>query len=79
MQKVGFNRLNNQPLFVNDTTAGTDGKSFNVVYADRINVLNLGGELGYTVQEKFSIITNLQFNQFTGLQGQQKSVGIITA
>lgn len=75
--KVGFNRLNNQPLFVNDTVAGTDGKSFNVVYADRINVLNLGGELGYTVQEKFSIITSLQFNQFTGLQGQKKVWGML--
>lgn len=75
--KVGFNRLNNQPLFVNDTVAGTDGKSFNVVYADRINVLNLGGELGYTVEEKFSIITNLQFNQFTGLQGQDKAWGLL--
>ena len=75
--KVGFNRLNNQPLFVNDTVAGTDGKSFNVVYADRINVLNLGGELGYTVEEKFSIITNLQFNQFTGLQGQKKAWGLL--
>lgn len=75
--KVGFNRLNNQPLFVNDTVAGTDGKSFNVVYADRINVLNLGGELGYTVQEKFSIITSLQFNQFTGLQGQKKAWGML--
>ena len=73
--KVGFNRLNNQPLFVNDTVAGTDGKSFNVVYADRINVLNLGGELGYTVEEKFSVTAALSFNQFTGLQGQQKAWG----
>lgn len=75
--KVGFNRLNNQPLFINDTVSGTDGKSFNVVYADRINVLNLGGELGYTVEEKFSVIANLQFNQFTGLQGQQKAWGML--
>ena len=75
--KVGFNRLNNQPLFVNDTVAGTDGKSFNVVYADRINVLNLGGELGYTVEEKFSVTAALSFNQFTGLQGQQKAWGLL--
>jgi hypothetical protein len=75
--KVGFNRLNNQPLFINDTTAGTDGKSFNIVYADRINVLNLGGELGYTVEEKFSVVAQLAFNQFTGLQGQQKAWGLL--
>jgi hypothetical protein len=75
--KVGFNKLNNQPLFINDTTTGGDGKSFAVVYADRINVLNLGGELGYNVEEKFSVITSLSFNQFTGLQGQEKAWGLL--
>ena len=75
--KVAFNKLNNQPLFINDTTAAGDGKSFAVVNARRVNVVNLGGELGYTVEEKFSVVTSLQFNQFTGLQGQQKAWGLI--
>ncbi len=75
--KVAFNKLNNQPLFINDTTAGGDGKSFQVVNAKRVNVVNLGGELGYTVEEKFSVVTSLQFNQFTGLRGQQKAWGLI--
>lgn len=75
--KVGFNKLSNQPLFINDTTAACDGKSFAVVYADKMNVLNLGGELGYTVAEKFSVISSLSFNQFTGLRGQQKAWGML--
>jgi len=75
--KVAFNKLNNQPLFINDTSANGDGKSFQVVNARRINVLNLGGELGYTVEEKFSVIAGLQFNQFTGLQGQEKAWGLL--
>ncbi|HUM64900.1 MAG TPA: hypothetical protein PLV32_03610, partial [Chitinophagaceae bacterium] len=75
--KVAFNKLNNQPLFINDTTAAGDGKSFQVVNARRVNVVNLGGELGYTIEEKFSVVTSLQFNQFTGLQGQQKAWGLI--
>lgn len=75
--KVGFNRLNNQPLFINDTTAAGDGKSFKVVYEDKMNVLNLGGELGYTIGEKFSLITGLQFNQFTGFTSQAKAWGMI--
>ena len=54
--KLGFNKLTNQPLFVNDTTANLGGKSFVVVYEPRINVLHLGGQLGYTVQEKFSAL-----------------------
>jgi hypothetical protein len=75
--KVAFNKLNNQPLFINDTSLTGDGKSFQVVNAKRINVLNLGGELGYNVEEKFSVVTSLSFNQFTGLQGQQKAWGLL--
>lgn len=75
--KVGFNKLSNQPFFINDTTAAGDGKSFAVVYADKMNVLNLGGELGYTVAEKFSVISSLSFNQFTGLRGQHKAWGML--
>jgi hypothetical protein len=75
--KVAFNKVNNQPLFINDTSATGDGKSFQVVYARRINVLNFGGELGYNIEEKFSLITSLSFNQFTGLKGQKKAWGLL--
>jgi hypothetical protein len=75
--KVGFNKLNNQPLFVNDTTAGLGGKSFVVVYEPRINALNLAGQLGFTVQEKFSFIAGWNFNQYTGLKEQKKAWGLI--
>jgi hypothetical protein len=72
--KVGFNKLNNQPLFINDTAG--DGKSFQTVYATRMNVLNFGGELGYNVEEKFSVIANLAFNQYTGIKGQEFAWGL---
>jgi hypothetical protein len=76
--KVAFNKLNNQPLFINDyLTAGNGAKTFNVVNESAVNVLNLGGELGYNVQEKFSIITGLQFNQFTDLTNNAKAWGMI--
>jgi hypothetical protein len=75
--KVAFNKLNNQPLFINDTSAAGDGKSFQVVNASRINVLNFGGELGYNIEEKFSLLTSLSFNQFTGIKGQDKAWGLI--
>ena len=74
--KVASNKLTNQPLFINDTSLGGDGKSFQVVYAN-LNVLNLGGEIGYNVEEKLSIITSLNFNQFTGLEGQKKAWGML--
>jgi len=75
--KVAFNKLNNQPLFINDTSATGDGKSFRYVNAKRVNVLNLSGEFGYTIEEKLSVITSLSFNQYTGLIGQKKAWGLL--
>ncbi|HUC82228.1 MAG TPA: hypothetical protein VMR70_15090 [Flavisolibacter sp.] len=60
--KIAFNKINNQPLFTNDTING--GKSFMVINEPELKVLNFGGELGYTVGERFSLISNLQFNQY---------------
>jgi hypothetical protein len=73
--KVAFNKLNNQPLFINDTAG--DGKSFRVVNEEQINVLNLGGELGYNVEEKFSVVTSLSFNQYSGLKNNRKAWGLL--
>ena len=75
--KVGFNRLNNQPLFINDTTTAGGGKSFRVVNERQINVVHFGGELGFTVQEKFSLITGLTFNQFSAFKDNAKAWGLI--
>ncbi len=75
--KVGFNKLNNQPLFVNDTTSGLGGKSFVVLYEPRINVLHFGGQLGYAVQEKFSLVAGWSFNSYTGLKENDKPWGMI--
>lgn len=61
--KLAFNTIKNQPLFTNDTVNG--GKSFMVINEPRMNVLNIGGELGYTVGETFSIISNFQVNQYS--------------
>lgn len=75
--KVGFDKLNNQPLFVNDTVPGDGGKSFVVVNEPQIKVLTFGGELGYTIQEKFSLITNVKFNQYTGLKVNEEAWGLL--
>lgn len=75
--KVGYNLLKNQPLFVNDTAKAGGGKSFHVVNEPQIKVLNFGGELGVTIQEKFSLITGLQFNQYSGLQNNANAWGLL--
>lgn len=75
--KAGFNKITNQPLFVNDTTSGLGAKSFLVVNEPRINVLHVGGQLAYTVQESFSLIAGWSFNQYTGLKEHKKAWGLI--
>jgi hypothetical protein len=75
--KVAFNKLTNQPLFVNDTSALGDGKSFRVVNESQIKVLNFGGELGYNIEEKFSLITSLSVNQYTGLKNNKRAWGLL--
>jgi hypothetical protein len=39
--------------------------------------LNLGGELGYNIEEKFSLVTSLSFNQYTGMIDNAKAWGLL--
>ncbi len=75
--KAGLNRLNNQPLFVNDNTAGLGGKSFVVLYEPKMNVFHLGGQLAFTMQEKFSLSTGWALNKYTGAKVHDKPWGLI--
>jgi hypothetical protein len=75
--KVGFNRLNNQPLIVNDTVAAYGGKSFRVLNEQQIHVVNFGAQIGYTVQEKFSLLAGLNFNQYSALKTNAKAWGLL--
>jgi len=75
--KVGFNKLNDQPLFVNDTTTGLGGKSFRVVNEREIKVVNFGGEFGYAIHEKLSLIAGLTYNQYSGLKDNAKAWGLV--
>src|SRR5204863_4885007 len=77
--KGAFNKLTNQPLFVNDTTSGRGGKSFIILNEPRINVLNIGGQLGYTIEEKFSLLTTWSINQYSGLKQNKRAWGMIPA
>lgn len=59
--KLAYNIINNQPLFINDTSSG---KSFVSVNEPDLKMYTIGGELGYTVGEKFSMISNLSLNTY---------------
>jgi len=71
--KAALNIFNNQPLFVNDTASG---KSFRTLNESELKVFSVGGELGYTIGEKFSLISNLSLNGFD-MKDQAKAWGLL--
>ena len=66
--------FNNQPLFVNNAS---DGKTFNVLFEPEMQAVRLHGELGYTVQEKFSFIAAATFSQYNSLSVNTKPWGLL--
>lgn len=65
---------NNVALFINDTL---DGKTFNVVAAPSMKAVRIHGEIGYTVQEKFSFLAGATFNRFSNVQSFDKAYGLL--
>jgi hypothetical protein len=74
--KASLQKLNNQPLFLNNTG---DGKTFKVLFETQMNAVRLHGELGYTEQEKFSFTAGATFTQYSSLQVNQKAWGLVPA
>ncbi|HYC39039.1 MAG TPA: hypothetical protein VEB63_01020 [Chitinophagaceae bacterium] len=75
--RVAVNRLKNQPLFVNDTAAAGGGKSFVVVNEPAMNVVQLGGEVGFNVEERFSLIAGWKINEYRGLKNNHRAWGLL--
>jgi hypothetical protein len=72
--RLSYKQVEKQALFVNDTIFGN---SFETVYEPEMKVLSLHGEAGYTLQEKFSFMAGVTFNQFSGLQVNEKAFGLL--
>ena len=72
--RVSFLKINNQPLFVNDTITG---RSFRVVYEPSLNDIRIHGELGYTAGEQFSLLAGASFNQYSSLSANEKAFGLL--
>ena len=72
--KVSYLQFSNQPLFVNDTITG---KSFQVVNESEMKDLRIHGEIGYTMQEKLSLLAGVTFNQYNNLKDNAKAWGLL--
>jgi hypothetical protein len=75
--RSGISLIKNMPLFINDSSFLGDGKSFEVVYEERMRRFQLRGEVGYQVAERFQVGASLVINQFTGLRSQAHAWGVL--
>lgn len=73
--KLAYNKLNNQPLFLNNLKNG--GKSFEILYEPEMDQFQIGGEMGLTFGEQFSLISNLAINQYRKLEVNDKPWGLL--
>ncbi len=72
--RLSFMQLFNQPLFVNTFS---DGRAFNILYDSKIESIQIHGEIGYRIQEQFSVIGGININQYTSLSNYSKAYGLI--
>lgn len=59
---VGYLGYKNMPLFVNNNI---DGKSFVMFNDPNLQAIKITGEVGYSIQEKFSFLAGAKIYQFT--------------
>ena len=72
--QVTLQHIFNQPLFLNDSVTG---RSFNVVNESDMKNFKLHGEVGYTLQEKFSLIAGATINKYSNLTDNDKAWGLL--
>ncbi len=72
--RVSYLNFSNQPLFVNDTITG---RSFDIVNESGMKAIRIHGELGYTIQENFSLLGGITFNQYSDLKDNEKAWGLL--
>lgn len=76
--KLGYNKYKNQPLFVNDnSTLNIYDNTFRVIYEPEMKAVHFGGEIGYTEQEKFSVLASIHLNKYFDIQENDKAYGLV--
>ncbi len=72
--RVSALKFTNAALFVNDSI---DGKTFDVLYEPSMKAIRLHGEVGYTVQDKFSLLGSVNITKYRALQVNEKAWGLL--
>ena len=71
--KVGYQQHRNMPLFVNDNQ---DGKTFDILYEDKLNIFQTHAEAEYRVGEKFSAKGIFNWNIYN-VHSERRAWGLI--
>ena len=74
--KLSFLKINQQPLFVNDT-ASNNTQTFHVLYEPSLQAVRIHAEVGYTVQEKLTMTAGANITQYTSQQQYDKPWGLL--
>ncbi len=72
--RLSLLKYNNPVLYLNDTL---DGKTFTPTYESALRSVKISGEVGYTVQEKFSLLAGAAVNTFSGLDINEHAWGLL--
>ncbi|HUR10818.1 MAG TPA: hypothetical protein VM012_05590 [Flavitalea sp.] len=72
--KLGLQQHRNMPLFVNDTI---DGKTFEIIYEPRMNILQLHAEGEYSMGEQFTARAVINWNQYSKLKQEKRAWGVL--
>jgi hypothetical protein len=72
--KLGSAQFNGMPLFVNDTVSG---KSFNIIFEDKLEAFQVQAELGYVKGEVFALQAGLNLYSFGDQITAEKAYGLI--
>jgi hypothetical protein len=77
--RLSFLKINNQALFVNDPGIVTaeNSQSFMVLYEPQLQAIRLHGEIGYTLQEKLTFSSAINYTQYTSQQLYAKPWGLL--
>ncbi|MFY7898827.1 MAG: hypothetical protein ACOVNY_01505 [Chitinophagaceae bacterium] len=73
--KLSFVQMKNAVLFNNFYYL--NNQNFKTIVSPEIQAIRIKGELGYAIQDKFSVLASATFNQFTKIELFQKAYGLV--
>jgi hypothetical protein len=72
--RVSLMKFSNAALFINDTASG---RTFVPVFEPSMKAFKIHGEVGYTMQEKFSLLAGVDIINYKALEINDKAYGLL--